>query len=175
MRFNAIRAFAALTLAFAAASGCTREGASPSAPATLSGYRLLAAPAAPASAGSRSLLPVAPVSAVIGPDGGALVLADGSRLDVPAGAVAEPTQFSMSPASGLYGVELQPHGLAFPAGHEPVLTLPYAPLAAAGFTRIAVVYVDDTRTIVEVLPSDNSGASATAHLHHFSGYAVGGT
>lgn len=148
--------------------GCAE---SPSAPALpdASALEMLRAPVGPSF--SRSGGDVA--SAVIGPQGGTLTI-DGHRLVFPAGAVAEPTQITMRPDPVFVGVHLEPHGLQFPANASPVLTLD-ATGATAGFHRLAVVYVDETGGIVEVLPTRTLGGSiARTELRHFSGYITTG-
>lgn len=116
-----------------------------------------------------------PTSAVIGPDGGTLQTWDGHRLVFPAGAVSQPTTISISSDPTFVGVTLEPHGLQFPAGSEPVLTLNLGRSIDIPGLRAAVVYVTDGNVIAEQLPSGQSGGTLQASLHHFSRYlAVGG-
>jgi hypothetical protein len=72
-------------------------------------------------------------------------------------------------------VEIEPHGLTFPAGTEPTLTLPYGGANVAGLTTLSVVYVDGG-VISEVLPTRVSlqAHTLTATLPHFSLYAGAG-
>lgn len=113
-------------------------------------------------------------SAVIGPEGGTLSTSWGHQLVFPAGALSEPTEITMSTDPIYVGVHLQPHGLEFPANAAPVLTL-NATGATVGFTRLAVVYVDDAGQIAEVLPTRTvNGAVVRTQLRHFSGYITTG-
>jgi hypothetical protein len=175
MKFSTPRAFAALAGLLGLLAGCT-EGAGPASPGNVAGFRLLT-PASHVSGPSFSEAVLPPVSAVIGPEGGAIELSNGSRLVFPAGAVDAPTTVTMSAVPGYFGVDLQPHGLTFPTGHEPVLTLGYAGASTFGLSRLAVVYVNDSRAILEVLPTTWSPADATltSRLRHFSGYISGGS
>lgn len=146
--------------------GCADTLSAPVQPGA--GLELLLAPEGPSFAvsGSQS------ASQVIGPEGGVLELPQGHRLVFPAGALAEPTEIGMRADGKYQGVQLSPHGLQFPAGHEPVLTLRAS--SAQGYSSLRVTYVDDSATILEVLPTDRHGNTLTAHLQHFSGYIIGG-
>jgi hypothetical protein len=55
------------------------------------------------------------VSAVIGPDGGSIKINDaGGKIDIPAGALGEPTTITMTALGGAdVAYEFQPHGLTF--------------------------------------------------------------
>jgi hypothetical protein len=172
MKRSTFRAFAAIA-SLMAGLGCAESPAAPGAPTTGS-VRLLRAPTTSSVHASRS--GAGSASAVIGPDGGGIVLGN-ARIEFPAGALGEPTTITMSAASGLYGVELQPHGLVFPQDAQPTLTVGYAAAAAAGFSRLSLVYVDDRMNVLEVLPtqSDTQTGSLTARLPHFSGYMAGGS
>jgi hypothetical protein len=107
--------------------------------------------------------------AIIGPQGGSISLAEGHRLVFPAGALSAPTEISMQADAKYVGVHLEPHGLRFPAGASPVLTL-NASGSTAGFSRFAVVYVDEAGQIAEVLPTRTQGGVLRTELEHFSGY-----
>lgn len=114
-------------------------------------------------------------SRVIGPEGGVIELAQGHRLVFPAGALSQPTEIGMRADAEFQGVRLSPHGLQFPAGREPVLTLRASTGAEArGFASLVVTYVDEGASIVEVLPTTRQGNTLTANLEHFSGYIIGG-
>jgi hypothetical protein len=123
---------------------------------------------------SCSPLPAAADSAVVGPEGGTLV-AGPHRLQIPAGAVAEPTTISMSVVrSGVNAVELAPHGLVFPRDARPTLSLGYANCDRSILLSKRVVYTDGTFRLLELLPSLDlrSDSRVSAPLDHFSRYAV---
>lgn len=111
---------------------------------------------------------------VIGPEGGVIELSTGHTLTFPAGAVSAPTEIGMRADGQYQGVRLSPHGLQFPAGAQPVLTLR---ARGAGVERasLRVVYVSEGNQILEVLPTTLHGSDATARLEHFSGYILGGS
>lgn len=161
------KAAAALAGILIAVGGC---GESPSAVSTQPHFLRVA----PAPSFVRLGTPTS--SAVIGPEGGALQTWDGHRLVFPAGAVSEPTTISISTDPTYVGVTLEPHGLQFPAGSEPVLTLNLARSIDVPGLRAAVVYVDDNGVVAEQLPNTGKGVgNVQASLHHFSRYiAVGG-
>lgn len=151
--------------------GCAE---SPSAPALPEAAQLvkLAAPAGPSfsRAGGAET-----ATAVIGPNGGSLVLSEGHRLVFPAGALSAPTEITMRRDARFVGVHLEPHGLRFPVDAAPVLTL-NASGATAGFSGLTVVYVDEAGQIAEVLPTTTlGGAVLRTELRHFSGYIGTGT
>jgi hypothetical protein len=112
--------------------------------------------------------------AVITPAGGTIQTPAGDRIVFPAGAVSEPTAITMTSSSKYVGVELEPHGLRFPAGHEPVLQLSTSGSNARLFRSLTVVYVDESGVVSEFLPTDVGGNRTEANLHHFSGYLVAG-
>jgi len=113
-------------------------------------------------------------SAMIGVDGGVLQTSAGDRIVFPAGAVEQPIRISITSDSRYAGVQLEPHGLQFPEGHEPVLQLSTASTNAGAFRNVDVVYVDEAGAISEVLPTTSTGANLETHLHHFSGYLASG-
>jgi hypothetical protein len=150
--------------------GCAEA---PSAPATadLASATKVRAPASPSySREGRA-------SKVIGPEGGVLVTAEGHQLVFPAGALREPTEITMTTDPEYVGVELEPHGLVFPAGRGPMLTLNYSGADVSPFRSLAVVYVDDAGTPLELLPTTNLGGAekVRTRLQHFSGYITIGT
>jgi hypothetical protein len=114
-------------------------------------------------------------SAVIDVRGGTLTTAAGDRIVFPVGAVARPTRITITSDEQFAGVELEPHGLRFPAGREPVLQLSTSGTNAGSFHSLSVVYVDEDGGIAEVLPTSNAGGRSTTNLHHFSGYLVTGS
>jgi hypothetical protein len=111
---------------------------------------------------------------VIGPQGGEISTASGHRIVFPAGALSRPTEISMRDDAQHVGVRLQPHGLTFPAGRSPVLTLAVSESAVAAYDFLRVVYVDDAGTILEVLDTRTHDGSVSTNLRHFSGYLIGG-
>lgn len=113
-------------------------------------------------------------SAVITPAGGVLQTAAGDRIVFPAGAVAAPTTITITSSSTYVGVELQPHGLQFPAGHQPVLILDTDGSNAGAFRRLDVSYVDESGNVAEVLPAIAGAGTLTTTLRHFSGYIASG-
>jgi hypothetical protein len=145
--------------------GCAERPAAPAARGD--GLKLLQLRAAPSYdlAGSSGQ--------VVGPEGGVVVGPGGVTLSFPAGAVTRPTWVSLRPSSQVVGVEILPHGLSFPAGSEPTLTLPYGGAQVAGYSRLNVVYVEGG-VIEEVLPTTVSPTALTARLPHFSLYAGAG-
>jgi hypothetical protein len=116
----------------------------------------------------------APAAAVIGPMGGEIVTPAGNRLVFPAGAVARPTEIRVQDDGTHLGVRVQPHGLQFPAGRGPVLTVRIAPETAAAYAFLRVVYVDDAGGILEVLPTRTAPGEVSTQLRHFSGYLIAG-
>jgi len=114
-------------------------------------------------------------SAVIDPAGGTLQTASGDRIVFPAGAVAQPTTVSITSDPRYAGVELEPHGLQFPAGHEPVLQINMQGTNAGNFGSIDVVYVDESGSVAETLPTSTANGRATTALHHFSRYLTSGS
>lgn len=140
----------------------------PSAPAGLP-LELIASGGGP----SLSLGGASVTSAVIGSRGGEIATASGHRLVFPAGAVAQPTEIRMRDDGSFLGVRLEPHGLQFPAGRGPVLTLRHFG-AAAGYDVLRVVYVGGAGEILEVLPTRTGEDAVIADLRHFSGYLIAG-
>lgn len=108
-------------------------------------------------------------TAVIGATGGSLVTSAGDRITFPAGALNQPTQITITSSGDVVGVQIQPHGLQFPAGRQPVLTLSTAGSNAASFHDLNVSYVNDDGNITEVLSASVGSATLTASLPHFSG------
>ena len=142
--------------------GCTESPSAPAMPAAH--YQFLAAPQGPLFSKSVES------SAVIGPEGGVLVSSAGHRIEFPAGALAEPTEITLSANTRYAGVELEPHGLRFPAGHEPVLTINTGGADLSRFDGVDVLYVDGNNTVLDVLPTRVQGGQLQTRLQHFSGY-----
>lgn len=112
---------------------------------------------------------------VIGPEGGTLEIPGGHLLSFPAGALAEPTTIKAKMDPRYVGVDLDPHGIQFPAGHEPTLTLSYRGANLFG-KSLSVGYFSESWQLLEILPAENNYGSRTlsAQLRHFSRYiAVG--
>lgn len=114
-------------------------------------------------------------SAVIDPSGGVLQTAAGDRIVFPAGAVAQPTRITITSDPRYAGVELEPHGLQFPAGHQPVLQINMQGSNASAYRSVTVVYVNEAGAIAETLPTTTGSGRATTNLEHFSGYLTVGT
>jgi hypothetical protein len=113
-------------------------------------------------------------SAVIGPQGGVIATASGHRLAFPAGAVAQPTEIRMRDDGAFLGVRLEPHGLQFPTGRGPVLSLNLGGAETTGYTVLRIAYVDEDGNFLEVLPATLDDRTLSTRLRHFSGYiAVG--
>jgi hypothetical protein len=112
---------------------------------------------------------------VVGVQGGTLVTPAGDRIVFPAGALSEPTRITITSSSSRVGVELEPHGLQFPQGHEPVLILDTRDSNAGSFRKLDVSYVDASGNVLEVLPADKGGHTLSTTLPHFSGYMASGT
>jgi hypothetical protein len=142
----------------------------PSAPSGEAAYHFLAAPSGPSLSRSGQ-----GSSAVIGPDGGVLTTTNGHQIVFPAGALAEPTEISIRSNPRYSGVELEPHGLQFPAGHEPVLSLNVGAADLSRFSNVNVLYVDDQGRVLEVLRTSVRGQRIETQLQHFSGYIGAGS
>ncbi|HEV7589429.1 MAG TPA: hypothetical protein VGO40_15040 [Longimicrobium sp.] len=149
--------------------GCT-ESPSAVAPAAAAKYQFIAAPhgALFARSGESS-------SAVIGPEGGVLVTSAGHRIEFPAGALATPTTISITANARYAGVELEPHGLRFPAGREPVLTLNTGGADLSRFGAVNILYVGSGDAVLDVLPTEAVAGKLQARLQHFSGYIGAGS
>jgi hypothetical protein len=116
-------------------------------------------------------------SAVIDARGGTLTTRSGQTLFFPVGALTAPTLITVQDDPQYVGVEVQPHGLVFPAGKQPVLTLDPRGVDVSGLSRTAVVYLNDaTGQIEQVLTTSDAGSNRIrASLPHFSKYAYAGS
>ncbi|HEV2148585.1 MAG TPA: hypothetical protein VGR37_14370 [Longimicrobiaceae bacterium] len=116
------------------------------------------------------------VEQVIGPEGGTLQIPGGHTLAFPAGALSKPTRIQAKADARYVGVELEPHGLQFPAGNGPVLTLSMQAAQMNQFASFSILYVSPSGTILEVLSADADRVrnTLTTRLSHFSGYLAGG-
>ena len=112
---------------------------------------------------------------VIGTEGGTLEIFGGHTLTFPAGALNAPTRIRAKVDARYVQVDLEPHGITFPVGREPVLTLNYgAAGASVPASRLTIIYLDQAGRFLE----DMRGTAPTgqpmvvAKLPHFSKYAV---
>lgn len=112
----------------------------------------------------------------LGKAGGKFETGTGHVLVFPEGALDADIEITMERLEGTHiQFEFQPHGLTFPAGAEPVLTLSYANAEEPNLATLAIVYLDaDGIGIAEVLATtlDTEKQTLTARLRHFSGYAI---
>lgn len=110
---------------------------------------------------------------VIGPEGGS-IQAGRVTITFPAGALAEPTEITVTPDADYLAVVLGPHGIQFPAGHEPTLTFSYEGIDGLPEQDLTIYYLSDSGVVLEQMRAtvDLSTRSVTARLGHFSEYAV---
>ena len=160
-------AAAALAGILIAIGGCSESPSSPQAP--LQVVHRSASVRFDVSGGSSS--------AVIDSRGGTITTKSGQSLSFPAGALSAPTLITVTDDPNVVGVEVQPHGLVFPAGRQPVLTLDPHGADVSGLSRTAVVYLNDaTGNIEQVLTTTEVGSDRIrASLPHFSKYAYAGS
>lgn len=157
-RFRA--ATAALAGILIAIGGCSETPSSPAQPGFL---RRAAHPSFDITGTS---------SAVIDGRGGTVQSAAGDKIVFPAGALSQPTTVTLTSDGTYVGVELQPHGITFPAGLEPQLILNAGATVPGG---AEIVYLNEAGSISEELSTSVSGGKLRASLHHFSKYiALGG-
>jgi hypothetical protein len=127
---------------------------------------------------SSSIANAAPIRAekVIGPEGGTLEIPGGHSLTFPSGAVSKPTTIRARVDMQYVEVDLDPHGIQFPAGREPTLKLSYAGASTAGFRSLTIAYFDEAgRYLEDMRGVDSSTTQAVnARLPHFSRYALVG-
>lgn len=171
---HTLRVLAVLVAALMTGAGCT-DVAAPTSDSSTASLEKLARPSDGDGARFNASGTAQSVSQVVGPAGGVLNLGGGARLVFPAGAVSEATTITMKAHDTYVGVELEPHGMRFPAGREPVLTIDYGGIDVSKYQVLHVVYVDDEGDVLEVLPTQVSGVVTTARLRHFSGYIIAGT
>jgi hypothetical protein len=112
-----------------------------------------------------------PVGVLIGPQGG-VIETGGHRLVFPAGALARPTMITMQPMAEHAGVVFSPHGLVFPAGAQPELTLSLEGANLSAFSSVAIGYQAPSGSIEEIFAATLSpgGTAVSANIPHFSGY-----
>lgn len=113
-------------------------------------------------------------TALIGPLGGVVATAAGDRIVFPIGAVSKPTQITLHSSSEYVGVEVEPHGMRFPNGRRPVLTLNTAGSDIGSYGDVDVVYVNEAGKVADVLHTTGNGATVQAELQHFSIYTAAG-
>lgn len=115
------------------------------------------------------------VEQVIGPEGGTLSIPGGHSIAFPAGALSAPTRIRAKVDSRYIQVDLEPHGIQFPAGYEPELKLSYA-AAQSVPSRLTVIYLDDAGRVLEDMSGTNDATNklVSARLPHFSRYALVG-
>jgi hypothetical protein len=113
-------------------------------------------------------------SRVIGPQGGKLMVG-GHLLIVPPGALKTNTEITMAtPAGQLRRVKFGPEGLTFEAANPAHLIMSYRDCTVPPRANQTVVYVNESRAIIEITPSQSDPASATvdSKLSHFSDYVL---
>jgi len=169
---KAVRFLAVLLAACLVATSCREQPAAPvTAPpqADLVGSLLR-----PVGLLKCSALPAATDIETIGAAGGTLT-AGPHTLVIPAGALTQPTQITMSIRSdgGVNGVHFEPEGLRF--GRSAALTMSYANCDLLGkLLPKRIAYTTDALEVITYLLSfDNLfGKRVTGRLDHFSDYVV---
>jgi hypothetical protein len=109
---------------------------------------------------------------VVGPAGGVIRVGP-HALTIPAGALASKVRITATaPAGDNVLVEFAPHGLRF--AKPTSLALSYRECGLVQGLLLQVVYVDDHRSILELVTSSNNIFTRTVvgRVDHFSGYAV---
>lgn len=130
------------------------------------------------------------LSAVIGPDGGSIkISAAGGKIDIPAGALSEPTTITMTALAGSdVAYEFQPHGLVFaqPVKVQQDLRSTWASvypqllgMAHGGYydRSLDSSYVDPGKLFVilkehELGYLETNATQLKFYIGHFSGYVV---
>ncbi len=186
-----IAGIAAVALGLAAAA-CADVARAPVAPTAEAAARQPAAPLFGKSATKvrvsairwqKALKNDATASAVIGAEGGALVLpATGLRLVVPAGAVARPTRFAVTALAGkLAAYDFEPAGSVFPVALRVEQDLSFVDAkhgnpaqALAGYfsDRADVDQTSASGQVAEVVPITWSSGTLAFPVRHFSGYIM---
>jgi hypothetical protein len=173
----------ALGLAAAACADVERAPVAPAAAAAPLFRKSAARVRVSAIRWQRALDRDATASAVIGPEGGALVLpATGLRLVVPAGAVARPTRFAVTALAGkLAAYDFEPAGSVFPVALRVEQDLSFVDTkhgdparALAGYfsSRADVDQVGASGQVAEVVPITWSSGALAFPVWHFSGYIM---
>ncbi|HEX8906099.1 MAG TPA: hypothetical protein VF771_14725 [Longimicrobiaceae bacterium] len=107
-------------------------------------------------------------SAVIDQRGGTVQTPMGDRIVFPAGALTAPTTITLTSNTQYVGVEVEPHGLRFPAGHYPVLVLNSSGANTSAYSSVNVVYIDDSGVLTDQLGTGSGPGTLQAELPHFS-------
>jgi hypothetical protein len=120
-------------------------------------------------------MPAAHSAAVIGADGGTLVIGP-HKLVIPAGALPDTVTITAdAPSDTVNSIRFEPQGLVFAAGHQAQLTLSYAncPLVAQLLPK-RIAYTTDLLSILELLVSVDNVLlrRVSADIGHFSRYAI---
>lgn len=112
-------------------------------------------------------------SKLIGPEGGE-IRKGRVTISFPAGALSEPTEITVTPDAQNLAVTFGPHGLQFPAGHEPVASFSYAGIANLPEHDLTIFYIGQSGEVLEKLTAsvDTKAHSVSAALRHFSVYTV---
>ena len=111
-------------------------------------------------------------SARIGRNGGILRVGPHSLI-VPPGALDRDVVITgEAPKGNFVKVEFQPEGLRF--AQPTALTMSYQSCGLLGSLNYTLVYLDDRRTVLEILPSVPNllTRSVTGRVDHFSNYAI---
>lgn len=111
-------------------------------------------------------------SAMLGKKGGKIHVGPHTVQIAPRSLAADTMIVVTAPAGNYIELQLEPHGLQFNA---PVwLTMSYHACESDVRGSLRTVYVDDSRTILEVLPSatDAVRRKVVAPTTHFSGYLL---
>lgn len=115
---------------------------------------------------------------VVGPEGGELVIA-GSRIQIPAGAVAQPTTFTITAPAGRYmQLDISAQGYDHFFFQKPAtVTINYARCGNVGdiASALSAWYIDTTTgTLLENMGGADSrpGRKFTFQTGHLSGYAI---
>lgn len=157
-----------LTAILILAAGCSDQA--PTALELETSYQAVALPKAETSPAFARL---GTAGKVIGPEGGEIRQ---GRISIrfPAGALSEPTEITVNPNARNLAVTFGPHGLQFPAGHEPTATFSYEGIAGLPERDLTVFYVSDSGAVLEKLTAsvDAREKSVSAKLRHFSEYAL---
>ena len=123
-------------------------------------------------------------SAVIGPAGGSISISEiGFRFTVPAGALSEPTNLTVTAVGGsVVAYEFEPHGLKFDDRATFSQELRYTGLTGvlgvvmkgAYFESRADIFPDGTANVTEIIPTrlDFFPLRVKFPVRHFSGYIV---
>jgi len=115
-------------------------------------------------------------TALIGPEGGYLNIGEtGFQLEIPAGALAEPTVITVTAKAGEYELyEFGPHGLTFDLPVKMSFSIESVQAARELVDTAEGVYLDqgDGLDVLETFPLDRSGFWVIFSTTHFSRYAL---